>query len=209
MTAAELFESITNGGMSDFSQVLTVLRQREVPWCLIGGLAVNCYVAPVYTADADIVVATDMIDIVVQGLAQAGFKISQFEFSVNAQKPGSDLIIQLTRDERYQPFVTRAGPAYQRRGAFVMRGSMAQISYRPCRRTFTDPEITSTCRPPTYYPRSFAKSEVRTPNPKCRTGSGERRTANRKLRAHRDLRAMISFPRRFRVRSSGFGAPSV
>jgi len=49
-----------------------------------------------------------MIDTVVQGLARGGFKISQFEFSVNAQKPGSDLLIQLTRDERYQPFVTRA-----------------------------------------------------------------------------------------------------
>jgi hypothetical protein len=108
MTAAELFESITNGGMSDFGQVLAVLRQREVSWCLIGGLAVNCYVSSVYTADADFVVATDMIDIVVQGLAHGGFKISQFEFSVNAQKPGSDLIIQFTRDERYQPFVTRA-----------------------------------------------------------------------------------------------------
>src|SRR6266403_2538574 len=69
MTAAELFESITNGAMSDFGQVLAVLRQREVSWCLIGGLAVNSYVAPVYTADADFVVATEMIDIVVQGLA--------------------------------------------------------------------------------------------------------------------------------------------
>src|SRR6201993_5053144 len=42
MTAAELFESITNGGMSDFGQVLAVRRERHVPWCLIDGLAVNC-----------------------------------------------------------------------------------------------------------------------------------------------------------------------
>ena len=108
MTAAELFESITNGGMSDFGQVLAVMRERHVPWCLIGGLAVNCYVPPVYTADADFVVATQMIDVVAQSLAQTGFKISQFEFSVNAQRPGSDLVIQLARDERYQPFVQRA-----------------------------------------------------------------------------------------------------
>ena len=108
MTAAELFESITNGGMLDFGQVLAVLRERDVTWCLIGGLAANCYVPPVYTADADFVVASQMIDVVAQGLAEKGFKISQFEFSVNAQKPGSDLIIQLTRDERYQPFVQRA-----------------------------------------------------------------------------------------------------
>jgi hypothetical protein len=108
MTAAELFEAITNGGMSDFGQVLAVLQHHEVAWCLIGGLAVNCYVPPVYTADADFVVASKTIDIVAEALAQKGFKVSQFEFSVNAQKPGSDLIIQLTRDERYQPFVGRA-----------------------------------------------------------------------------------------------------
>jgi hypothetical protein len=49
-----------------------------------------------------------MIDVVARGLAQKGFKVSQFEFSVNAQKPGSDLVIQLKRDERYQPFISRA-----------------------------------------------------------------------------------------------------
>jgi hypothetical protein len=108
MTAAELFESITNGGMSDFGEVIAVLRQREVAWCLIGGLAVNCYVPPVYTADADFVVASQAVEPVTEALAKNGFKISRFEFSVNAQKADSDLIIQLTKDERYQPFVNRA-----------------------------------------------------------------------------------------------------
>jgi hypothetical protein len=108
MTAAELFESITNGGMSDFGQVLAVMSELSVPWCLIGGLAVNCYVAPVYTADADFVVASEMLNVVAQRLAQKRFKISQFQFSVNAQRPGSELVIQLARDERYQPFVRRA-----------------------------------------------------------------------------------------------------
>lgn len=108
MTAAELFESITNGGTSDFGQVVAVLKEQDIKWCLIGGLAVNCYVTPVYTTDADFVVVTEMLDLVVQKLTDKGFKISRFEFSVNAQKPGSDLVIQFTRDERYQPFVERA-----------------------------------------------------------------------------------------------------
>ena len=55
MTAVEIYESVTNGGASDFAEVVTVLN-RYKPWCLIGGLAVNCYVEPVYTVDVDLVV---------------------------------------------------------------------------------------------------------------------------------------------------------
>lgn len=79
------------------------MSELSVPWCLIGGLAVNCYVAPVYTADADFVVASEMLNVVAQRLTQKGFKISQFQFLVNAQRPGSELVIQ-----RYQPFIRRA-----------------------------------------------------------------------------------------------------
>jgi hypothetical protein len=108
MTAAELFESVTNGGTSDFGEVVATLAESDTKWCLIGGLAVNCYVAPVYTADADFVVFSGVVDTVARKLAERGFKISRFEFSVNAQKPGSDLVIQFTRDQRYQPFIDRA-----------------------------------------------------------------------------------------------------
>ena len=55
MTATEIYESVTNGGASDFAEVVAVLN-RYKPWCLIGGLAVNCYVEPVYTVDVDLVV---------------------------------------------------------------------------------------------------------------------------------------------------------
>ena len=55
MTAEEIYESVTNGGASDFALAIAVLERHGL-WCLIGGLAVNCYVEPVYTVDADIVV---------------------------------------------------------------------------------------------------------------------------------------------------------
>jgi hypothetical protein len=35
MTAAEIYESVTNGGVSDFAAVIAI-RQRHGPWCLIG-----------------------------------------------------------------------------------------------------------------------------------------------------------------------------
>lgn len=55
MTAAEAYDLTTHGGATDFAQLIAVCETLG-PYCLIGGLAVNCYVEPVYTLDADIVV---------------------------------------------------------------------------------------------------------------------------------------------------------
>ncbi len=48
MTESEVFEMVTGSGSSDFATLVAILNQRG-SWCLIGGLAVNCYVEPVYT----------------------------------------------------------------------------------------------------------------------------------------------------------------
>ena len=93
MTATEVFESVTNGGASDFAEVVTILNGSG-PWCSIGGLAVNCYVEPVYTVDADIVVVSANLPIIRECLARAG-------------KGASKLNVQFTSDDRYQPFVER------------------------------------------------------------------------------------------------------
>lgn len=104
MTSTEIFESVTNGGASDFAAVVEILR-RHGPWCLVGGLAVNCYVEPVFTVDADIVVATSNLSVVEDELSAAGFQVVEYEHSVNAQMKGSDLRIQFTIDPRYQEFL--------------------------------------------------------------------------------------------------------
>jgi hypothetical protein len=107
MTAEEIYESVTNGGASDFAQVVTILR-RHGPWCLIGGLAVNCYVEPVYTVDADIVVVSQHLALISEELATAGFRLEQFAHSLNAKKAQGKLNIQFTQDDRYQSFIARA-----------------------------------------------------------------------------------------------------
>ena len=107
MTAAEIYESVTNGGTSDFADVVTILN-RNKPWCLIGGLAVNCYVEPVYTVDIDIVVMTAKLSQIERELNSAGFKTAQFEHSINAQRPGSKLNVQFTTDSLYQGFPANA-----------------------------------------------------------------------------------------------------
>lgn len=57
MTESEIFEAVTGSGSTDFAKVVRILNQYS-GWCLIDGLAVNCYVEPVFTLDADIVVVS-------------------------------------------------------------------------------------------------------------------------------------------------------
>jgi hypothetical protein len=99
MTAAEIYESVTNRGASDFADLVTVLN-RNKPWCLIGGLAVNCYVEPIYTVDVDLVFAATNLSQIEKELEAAGFKVTRFEHSANAQRPGSKLNVQFTTDSQ-------------------------------------------------------------------------------------------------------------
>jgi Nucleotidyl transferase AbiEii toxin, Type IV TA system len=107
MTAAEIYDSVTNGGANDFAEVVGVLN-RNKPWCLIGGLAVNCFVEPVYTVDVDVVVVAANLEQIGRELENAGFRVKRFEHSVNAQRPGSKLNVQFTTDARYQDFLAGA-----------------------------------------------------------------------------------------------------
>ena len=78
------------------------------PYCLIGGLAVNCYVEPVYTLDADLVAVAAILPELYQGLQRFGFEIEAHAHSINAVTQESRLRIQFTMDERYQTFPSRA-----------------------------------------------------------------------------------------------------
>jgi len=104
MTVTEVFESVTNGGSSDFAVLVRILDKHR-PWCLIGGLAVNCYVEPVLTVDADVVVITTRLGVIKADLMAAGFVLESFPHSLNATMPGSKLRIQITLDPRYQEFL--------------------------------------------------------------------------------------------------------
>ena len=81
MTAAEAYELTTQGGATDFTRLIAACESFG-PYCLIGGLAVNCYVEPVYALDVEIVTEA-------------------YPHSLNVQAPGSKLRIQFTTDERH------------------------------------------------------------------------------------------------------------
>ncbi len=107
MTAVEAYDLVTQGGASDFRQLIQVCAALG-EYCLIGGLAVNCYVEPVYTLDADIVFVASALSELTALLSREGFKVEEHVHSVKATPPGSELRIQFTTDDRYQVFIPRA-----------------------------------------------------------------------------------------------------
>jgi len=107
VTAVEAYELTTEGGATDFARLI-VACEAFGPYCLIGGLAVNWYVEPVYTLDADVVVIASSLPQLSAHLREQGFRTEEHPHSVNALAPESKLRIQFTTDERYQAFLARA-----------------------------------------------------------------------------------------------------
>jgi hypothetical protein len=105
VTAVEAFELTTHGGATDFARVIAACESFG-PYCPVGGLAVNCYVEPVYTLDADLVMIAASLTRLSAQLREQGLKIED-PHSVNAIAPGSDLRMQFTTDQRYQAFLAR------------------------------------------------------------------------------------------------------
>ena len=105
MSEEEFLAALT-GRADDLRLAVEALRSTGQRFCLIGGLAVNHYVEPVVTLDADFAVAA------AGGLAEAlvarGFKVDAFPHSLNAQLPGSRLRLQVTVNSRYAAFPGRA-----------------------------------------------------------------------------------------------------
>ncbi len=105
MSEEEFLAALT-GSSSDLPLAVAALRSTLQPFCLIGGLAVNHYVEPVVTLDADFAIASE------GGLAEAlkarGFRVEAFPHSINAQLPGSRLRLQITINSRYAGFPARA-----------------------------------------------------------------------------------------------------
>ena len=115
MTEREIYDGVIMSGTADFVFVAETLRRHGAGWCVIGGLAVNSYASPVYTADLDLVVITTDLEPVLADLRAADFRVKEFPFSTNAQRragrteiSANMLMVQFTKPDRYQSFVERA-----------------------------------------------------------------------------------------------------
>ena len=85
-------------------ELLHLLNENHIRYCVIGGQGVNAYVEPLVSLDLDLVLAAE--DLARAEIVFAPrFKIERFPHSLNLSAPGSDLRVQIQTDPRYSGFV--------------------------------------------------------------------------------------------------------
>ena len=111
MTQRQFYDWQTAGGGGDVSLLVTTLERLEIPWCMIGGLAVNHWAKePMTTADVDIVIPAERVEEAVKALQAAGFKAKKFKWSVNLAGR-SKILAQISTEDSYHDFPQHAIPA--------------------------------------------------------------------------------------------------
>lgn len=111
MTQRQFYDWQTAGGGGDVMRLVQTLEQLEIPWCMIGGLAVNHWAAePMATADVDVVIATGKVEQAVLALEGVGFKSKRFEWSINLAGESS-VSVQISTEDVYSGFPGRSVPA--------------------------------------------------------------------------------------------------
>lgn len=111
MTLRQFYDWQTAGGGGDVTLLVQTLETLEIPWCMIGGLAVNHWAEEsMATADVDLVIATEQIEKAAQALRDAGFKEERFEWSINLIGH-SKVSIQIFTGEFYGEFPAHSVPA--------------------------------------------------------------------------------------------------
>jgi len=106
MTASTVFGAIS-GSSDDFQQVVALCESLR-DYCLIGGLAVNCYVEPVYTMDADFALAAAHLGPVKQRLAALGFEVEDHHTRSTRCAPAASFAFNSPRTLGYAAFPARA-----------------------------------------------------------------------------------------------------
>jgi hypothetical protein len=107
MKALSFWKSVTMDKADFLEDLLALLRDRGILFCVIGGQGVNAYVEPLVSLDLDLAVAVDQID-QVRKLMQDRFHAEEFEHSLNVSAAGSNLRVQIQTDPRYDGFVERS-----------------------------------------------------------------------------------------------------
>lgn len=111
MTDKRFYDWQTAGGTDDVMRFVACLERADIPWCAIGGVAVNHWAEePMVTRDVDFVVAVEAVDKTVALLEAAGFVTTRFEWSINF-KGTSRVSLQLSTEELYHSFPSRSVPA--------------------------------------------------------------------------------------------------
>ena len=107
MKASTFWKTVTVDDSGLLEQLVSLLDDERVRYCVIGGQAVNAYAEPVVSLDLDLVVAVEELARVESLLARR-FRVDRFPHSLNVSLAGSDLRVQIQLDPRYHPFIDHA-----------------------------------------------------------------------------------------------------
>ncbi len=107
MQAFTYWKTVTMDKSDLIEQLIELLSQHQIHYCVIGGQAVNAYVDPLISLDLDLVIAIDQIEQAEQQL-QSRFAVRHFPHSINVSLADSSLRVQIQTDPRYFDFVERA-----------------------------------------------------------------------------------------------------
>ena len=103
MNALEFWKTVTFDEADLVENVIKILRQKGISFCVIGGQGVNAYAEPVVSLDLDLVIAAEDTESAIDLLA-AEFEIERFPQSINIRVPDSQVRVQIQTDPRYGPF---------------------------------------------------------------------------------------------------------
>ena len=107
MQALTFWKTLTMDQSNLLENLISLLHEQGIRFCVIGGQAVNAYVEPLVSLDLDLVVAVEQLE-QVEALLGQHFDLKRFPHSLNVGLAGSDLRVQIQTDERYSSFVERA-----------------------------------------------------------------------------------------------------
>ena len=107
MQALTFWKTITMDQSNLLENLISLLQEKGIRYCVIGGQAVNAYVEPLVSLDLDLAVAVDQLE-EVEALLASHFDLKPFPHSLILGVPGSDLRVQIQTDKRYSSFVDRA-----------------------------------------------------------------------------------------------------
>jgi hypothetical protein len=138
MTLRQFYNWQTAGGSTDVARLVQALEAREIPWCMIGGLAVNHWAEePMATANVDLVIAAERIEEAVAALKECGFEARKFDWSINL-KGHSRVNVQISTEESYRDFPSRSLPADVH--GILMRVASLEDTLAGKLKAFGDPE---------------------------------------------------------------------
>ena len=138
MTGKQFYDWQTSGGTDDVMRLVDCLERADIAWCVIGGLAVNHWAEqPMVTQDVDFVVAVEAMERTVALLEEAGFRSEKFDWSINF-RGRSRVILQLSTEEFYRDFPSRAVPADVH--GILMRVASLEDTLRGKMKAWSDPQ---------------------------------------------------------------------